>query len=54
MPYIPCVEFQFYIHYIQLPFEKKWLPEISKGGQDSGKGGQMSPLNETLLGQGYR
>jgi len=45
MLYIPCVEFQFCIHYIQLPFEKKWLPEISKGGQDSGKGG----ANETLI-----
>jgi len=44
MLYIPCVEFQFYIHYVQLSFEKKkWLPEISKGGQDSGKGGRMPP-----------
>jgi len=51
MLYISCVEFQFCIHYIQLSFEKKWLPEISKGGQDSGKGGPMPPappLNETL------
>jgi len=53
MLYIPCVELQFCIHYVQLPFENKWLPEISKGGQDSGKGEQMPPppcpcLNETL------
>jgi len=32
MLYIPWVEFQFCIHYVQLPLEKKWLPEISKGG----------------------
>jgi len=46
MLYIPCLEFQFCIHYVQLLFEKKWLPEISKGGQDSGKGGlsRLFPL----------
>ena len=53
MLYIPCVEFQFCIHYIQLPLEKKMANLMYKGGQDSGKGGQMPPpappLNETLL-----
>ena len=48
MLYIPWVEFQFCIHYIQLPFEKKILASmISKGGQDSGNAPPPS-LNETL------
>ena len=28
MLYIPCVDFQFCIHYIQLPFGKKWLTKF--------------------------
>ena len=30
---IPCAEFQFCIHYIQLAFEKKMANMISKGGE---------------------
>ena len=51
MLYITCVELQFCIHYVQLPFEKKWLPEISKGGQDSGKAPQMKPWYHYIVGQ---
>jgi len=49
--YTPCAGSQFCIHYIQLPFGKKWLNQISKGGPDSGKEGANAPptpLNETL------
>ena len=42
MLYIPCVEFQFCIHYIQLPLEKM-ANLISKGGQDYGKGAKCPP-----------
>jgi len=56
MLYIPCVELQFCIYYVQLPFEK-WLPEIFKEGARLWQGGANAPppppppppLNETLL-----
>ena len=41
MLYIPCVDFQFCIHYIQLPFGKM-ANQISKGGRD-GQGGANAP-----------
>ena len=56
MLYIPCLDFQFYIHYIQLPFGKKWLTKISKRGARLWQGGAnapLPPLNETLIGGGY-
>ena len=37
---IPCAEFQFCIHYIQLAFEKKMANMISKGGEG---GTRLSP-----------
>jgi len=33
MLYIPCVEFQFCIHYVQLPFEKNGCPRFPRGGK---------------------
>ena len=40
MLYIPCVQFQFFVHYIQLPLEKKKANLFSKGG---GGGGANAP-----------
>ena len=55
MLYIPCVEFQFCVHYIQLPLEKRKANLISKGGTRLWEGGGKCPpspsLNEAL--QGY-
>ena len=43
MVYIPCVEFQFCVCYIQLPLEKKKANLISKEARDFGKGGKCHP-----------
>jgi len=49
MLYIPCVEFQFCIHYVQLPFEKKGYLRFPRGGKTLARGGRCPPLlNETL------
>ena len=44
MLYIPCVEFQFCVHCMQLPLEKK-VNLISKGGETlaRGEGGKCPP-----------
>jgi len=49
MLYIPCVEFQFCICYVQLPFEEKVANLVSKGGRDSGKGCECPPPPDETL-----
>ena len=43
MLYIPCVEFQFCIHYVQLPFEKKMATWDFQGGARLWQGGANAP-----------
>ena len=43
MLYIPCVEFQFCIHYIQLPFEKNGYLRFPRGGKTLARGGECPP-----------